>query len=79
MSGLFRSQYVVDIEDVVTVLVVVAIVLDALARLGEDSAWVAGGLVVEAGVTQLVRRGQMARKRLKWLGGLLVSTAPSTK
>ena len=79
MSGLFRSQYVVDIEDVVTVLVVVAIVLDALARLSEDSAWVAGGLVVEAGVTQLVRRGQMARKRLKWLGGLLVSTAPSTQ
>ena len=79
MSGLFRSQYVVDIEDVVTVLVVVAIVLDALARLGEDSARVAGGLVVEAGVTQLVRRGQMARKRLKRLGGLLVSTAPSTK
>ena len=79
MSRLFRSQYVVDIEDVITILIVVAIVLDALARLGEDSAWVTGGLVVEAGVTQLVRRGQMAGKRLKWLGGLLVSIAPSTK
>jgi hypothetical protein len=77
VSRLFRSQYVVDIEDVIAVLVVIAIVLDALARLGQDSTWVAGGLVIEAGVTQLVRRGQMACKRLKWLG-LLVSTAPST-
>ena len=76
---LLGAQNVIDIQDVVAVLVVVAIVLDALARLGEDSARVAGGLVVEAGGTQLVRRGQMARKRLKWLGRLLVSTAPSTK
>lgn len=45
---LFRSQYVVDVENVIAILVVIPIVLDSFARFGEDSTRVACGLVVEA-------------------------------
>lgn len=38
MAGFFRAQNVVYVEDVVAILVVVAIVLGALAGLRQDSA-----------------------------------------
>lgn len=38
MACLLRTQYVVDIEDVVTVVIVETIILRAFARLSEDSA-----------------------------------------
>ena len=37
VTSLFRSQYVVYIENVVAVLIVVAVVFDTLAGLGQDS------------------------------------------
>ena len=40
MPSLLRTKYVVDVQDVIAVIVVEAIVLGAFARLGEDSAWV---------------------------------------
>lgn len=54
MAGLFRSKNVVDVEDIVTVFVVIAIVLGALAGLGQDSARIARRLIFEARVTDAI-------------------------
>jgi len=67
VARFLRPQNVVDIEDVVAVLIVVAVVLDTFARLGEDAAWIARGLVVESAIAELVRCGQMGRQRLQGL------------
>jgi hypothetical protein len=67
MPRLLRAENVVYIEDVIAVLVVVSIVLDSFARLGEDSTWVSGRLVVELGIAQLIGSGQVGRERLKGL------------
>lgn len=40
MPILFVAQYVIDEQDIVTVLVVVPIVLDSFARFGKDTSWV---------------------------------------
>ena len=69
VSRLFRSQDVVDIENVIAVLVVVTVVLDSFAGLGENTARIARGLVVESAVAQLVRHGQMGGQRLQGLWG----------
>lgn len=44
------SQDIVDVQYVVTVLIVVTIILDSLAGLCQNSPWVSRGFVVEAGV-----------------------------
>jgi hypothetical protein len=53
---LLGSQDVIDVEDVVAVFIVISVILDTLARLGEDSARVTSSLVVEAVIAQLVGR-----------------------
>lgn len=50
MSRFLRSQYIIDVKDVITVLIVVPVVFDSLAGLGKDSTWIAGGLVIEASI-----------------------------
>lgn len=67
MAGLFRSKNVVHVEDVVTVFVVIAIVLGTLARLGQDSARIARGLILEARVTDAISSRQLNSKSLKRL------------
>lgn len=51
MTGLFAAEYVVHVQYVVAVIIVIAIVFDAFARLCEDPAWIPGGLVLECRVT----------------------------
>lgn len=40
MVRLFRSQNVVNIQDIIAVLVIVSIILDSLARFCKDTSWV---------------------------------------
>ena len=42
MSMLFITQYIIDKQDIVTVLIVVPVVLDSFARFSKDSSWVSG-------------------------------------
>jgi hypothetical protein len=67
---LITTQNVVDVEDVVAVLVVVAVVLDALAGLGQHAARVARRLVLEGRVADAVCGGQMRGQRLEGLAGV---------
>ena len=59
MARFFGSEDIVDIEYVIAVLVVIAIVPNAFARFRENSAWVPRRFVLEAGIAYPVRRGQM--------------------
>lgn len=67
MPGLLGAEDVVDVEDVIAVLVVVAIVLDPLARLGQNTARVARRLVFESGVADAIGGGEVHSERLEGL------------
>ena len=67
MTRLLRTQNVVDIEDVIAVFIVIAIILDAFAWLREYSAGVPRGLVFEGRVAYPVCRGQMRGQCLQRL------------
>ena len=62
----FGAENIVYIEDVVAVFVVVAIVLHALARFGEDSSWVSRRLVLEGGVAYSVGGWKVCCESLEW-------------
>lgn len=52
----FRSQNIVNVENVIAIFVVVSIVLRSFAGLGEDAAGVARGFVFEIGIANTVGR-----------------------
>jgi hypothetical protein len=65
VTGFLRAKDIVDVENVVAVLVVVAIVLDALARLGQDSARVSRRLVFEARIADAIGGGEVDGQSLE--------------
>ena len=67
VPGLLGPQNVVDVENVIAVFVIVAIVLQALAGLGQHAAGVARRLVLEAGVADAVGGGEMYGQGLERL------------
>ena len=67
MPGLLRAKDVVDVENVIAVLVIVAIVLRSLARLRQNAAGVTRRFVFEAGVADPVGGGELHRERLEGL------------
>lgn len=67
MGGFFAAENVIDIQNVVAVFVVVAVVLDSLARFRENTSWVLGRLIFERRVANAVRCRQVGRKRLERL------------
>jgi hypothetical protein len=67
VTSLLRAQDIIHVENVVAVLVVIAIILDALARLCEDSSGVPRRLVLEFGIANSVRSRQVARQGLEGL------------
>lgn len=67
MACLFRAENIINVENVVAVLVIIAIVLGALARLREDPTRVSRCLILEVGVADAVSRGQVARQSLQRL------------
>lgn len=74
VPSVFRAQYVVDIQNIVTILVVVPIVLDAFARFRENTTRVSSRFVFEPGVADAIRRGQVRCQRLQGLTSSHVST-----
>lgn len=67
MTSFLRAQDVIHVEDIIAVLVVVAIVLGALAGLCQDSARVPRRLVLEARVADAICGRQMGRQSLERL------------
>lgn len=67
MTGFLATEDVVDIENVITILVVVAIVFHTLAGLCQHAPWVSRRLVVEVRIADTIGRGQMGCQRLKGL------------
>jgi hypothetical protein len=67
VTGLLAAQNIVHVENIVTVLVIVAIILGTLARLCQNSARVSGRLVVEVRVANTIGRGEVTSQGMKWL------------
>ena len=67
MTSLLRAKDVINVENVITILIVVAIVLHALARLCQNTARVTRRLVFEAGVADSVCCRELHRERLEGL------------
>jgi hypothetical protein len=65
VTGLLAAQYVVDVQDVVTLLIIVTVVLDAFAGFGKDAARVPGGFVLEVWIAYSICRWQMGRESLQ--------------
>lgn len=67
VTSFLRSENIIHIEDIVAVFVIEAVVLGALAGLGQDTARVSGGLVFEIRVAYSVGSGEMDGERLQRL------------
>lgn len=67
MTGLLTAQDVVDIENIITILVIITIVLHTFARLGQHATWISRGLVVKVRVADAIRRWKVGRQRLEGL------------
>ena len=67
MARLFRSQYIIDVEDIITIFIVITIILDTLAWLGENSAGIPRRFIFETWVANPVRRRQMCCQSLQRL------------
>lgn len=57
----FRTEDVIDVEDVVAVLVVESVVLGGFRRFCQDSTRVQGGFVMERRVDEVVRLRKVSR------------------
>ena len=62
----FSTKPVVDIEDVIVVIIVVAIVVGGLARLCKDATGVVCGLVSELGVADAIGVEDVSGKMPQW-------------
>lgn len=67
MPSLLRAENIIDIEDVVAVLVIVAIILHTLARLGQDTTGIPYCRVLEARVADLIGSGEVLCEGLERL------------
>ena len=65
VSVILIPQYVIDIENIVTVFIVKSIVLDAFAWLCEDASWISRRLVLELGIANTVGGGKLRCQCLK--------------
>ena len=76
MAAILVTQNIVDVKYVIAILVIVAIVLDALARLRQDTPWVLGRLVLESRIANPVSGRQVRREGLQ---RLKTSSGPTYK
>lgn len=67
VPGLFRAKNIVDIEDIIAVLIVKAIILHTLARFRQDATGVTCRGILEARVADLVGCGEVCRQSLQRL------------
>lgn len=75
MTGFLASQNIVDIQDIIAVFVVVAIILHPLTRLREHPPRVPRGLVDEFRVTYPIGRRKMGGQGLERLWHVLETNA----
>lgn len=75
MTGFLASKDIVDVKDIIAILVVIPVILDSFAGLGQYSSWVSRRLIVEARVAYPVRGREVGCQRLKrankstlWIG-----------
>jgi hypothetical protein len=73
MTSFFGAKDIVDIEDIITVLIIEPIVLHAFTRFRKYSARVSRRLVFEARIAYSIRRRQMSCQSLKRLQASQVS------
>jgi len=64
VAGFLRTKDIIDIEDIVTVLVVIAIILNTFAWLGKNSSWVSRCFVLEIWIAYSVGGRKMRGKSL---------------
>ena len=67
VPSFFGAQNIVNIENVVAVLVIIAVILHPLARLGQDAARIPRRLVFEVWIADPVRRRKVRCERLERL------------
>lgn len=67
MTSLLASEDVIDVENIITILIVISIIFNAFARLGQDAAWIPRRLVVEARIANAIGCRKMGCQSLKWL------------
>ena len=67
MACLFCPQDVVHVENVVTILVVVSIVLAPFAWLGQDPTGISRGFILETGVAYSIARRQLSGEGMQRL------------
>lgn len=67
MTSLLTTQDVIDIENIIAILVIIAIILHTLAWFGQHATRVSRGLVVEVRVADAIRRRKVGRQRLEGL------------
>lgn len=67
MAGLLTAEDIVHIENVITVLIIVTVVLHTLARLGQYSARVPRRFVVEVRIANAIRCGEVTRQGMEGL------------
>lgn len=67
MARFFTPQDIVDVQNVVTLLVVITVILDPFAGFGENASRIAGRLVVESRVADAIRGREIRGQRLKRL------------
>lgn len=67
MAGLFASQYVIDVENIIAIFIVIPVILHTFARFCQYPTWVSRRLVVEIRIANPVSRGKMAGQRMKRL------------
>ena len=71
MTGFLASKDIVDVKDIVTIFVVVPVILDSFAGVGQYSSRVSRRLIDEARVAYPVRGREVGCQRLKRLNQLV--------
>ena len=67
VSVILIAEDIVDIQDVVAILVIEAVILEAFARFRKDPPWVPRRLIFEGRIANTVCRWQVSRQRLERL------------
>ncbi len=65
MPGFLTAENVVDVKNVIAVLVIVTIVLDALTRFGEHSSGISRRFVLESRIAYAVSGRKVGSQRLQ--------------
>ena len=63
----FRPKPVIDVEDVIVVLIIITIIVNGLARLGENSSRIMRRFVFKCRVAYMIRIDDVCCQQSQWL------------